>query len=294
MNLFSISQLSQFSGVKQHTIRIWEKRYDALTPTRSQGNTRYYNNNQLRRLLNIVSLMQLNYKISQLGSMPDADLYKMIEKSANDKVPVNIEYSILHLTRAGLTYDEMQFDKIFSHCILSYGLKETYKKVLYPMLVRTGLMWSCNTMPPANEHFITNLLRQKIATAIDSLPHPIIGSDTWLLFLPEDEFHEIGLLFAHYLIRFSGKRVIFLGANIPLDSLAAAIKDAQANKLLFFLVHRNAAKRLQEYLNKLNKIITGKEIYVAASETLIRQIKLPKKIKWLQSADELENALLDV
>src|ERR1044072_411895 len=120
MNLFSISQLAQFSGVKQHTIRIWEKRYNAFSPTRSEGNTRYYSNDQLRRLLNIVSLMKLNYKISQLGSMPDSELYKIVEKTNYSDLPVEVEYFILHLTRAGLSYDEMQFDKIFSHCLLRY------------------------------------------------------------------------------------------------------------------------------------------------------------------------------
>jgi hypothetical protein len=292
MNLFSISQLAQFSGIKPHTIRVWEKRYHALHPARSEGNTRYYNNNQLRRLLNIVSLMQLNYKISQLGSMPDDELYKIIEKTAYAGVPEGAEYFVLHLTRAGLSYDEQQFDKIFSHCILRYGLTETYKNILYPMMMRTGLMWSCNTMPPANEHFITNLIRQKISTAIDSLPHPAINSETWLLFLPEDEFHEIGLLFAHYVIRCSGRKVIYLGTNVPVDSLFTAAKDAQANKLLLFLVHRNATKKLQDYLNRVNKLSTGKEIYVAAGEDLIKYIKLPKKVQWLQSSQHLENVLL--
>jgi hypothetical protein len=292
MNLFSISQLAQFSGIKPHTIRVWEKRYHALNPTRSEGNTRYYNNNQLRRLLNIVSLMQLKYKISQLGSMPDNELYKIIEETTYHDVPEGVEYFVLHLTRAGLSYDELQFDKIFSHCILRYGLTETYKNILYPMMIRTGLMWSCNTMPPANEHFITNLIRQKILTAIDSLPHPAVNSETWLLFLPEDEFHEIGLLFAHYVIRFSGRKVIYLGTNMPVDFLSTAAKDAQANKLLLFLVHRNTTKKLQEYLNKINKSLTGKEIYVAAGEDLMAHIKLPKKVQWLQSEEDLENVLL--
>lgn len=291
MNLFSISQLAQFSGVKQHTIRIWEKRYNALTPTRSEGNTRYYSNNQLRRLLNIVSLMKFDYKISQLGSMPDDQLHKIIENTAYTNLPEAVEYFVLHLTRAGLSYDEIQFDKIFSHCILRYGMKETYLKIVYPMLERVGLMWSCNAMPPANEHFITNLFHQKILTAIDSLPHAAQGSETWLLFLPEDEYHETGLLFAHYLIRFSGRRVIYLGASVPLESLPAAVKDAKAQQLLLFLVHRNSVKKLQEYLNKLNKVSANIELYVAANEGLIKQLKLSKKMKWLHSAEDLEKVL---
>jgi hypothetical protein len=294
MDLFSISQLSQLSGIKPHTIRIWEKRYNALTPTRSQGNTRYYGNDQLRRLLNIVSLLELNYKISQLGSMTDEQLYKIIEKTSYMSLPGTADYFVLHLTRAGLSYDEPLFDKMLSHCLLRYGMKETYLRIIYPMLARVGLMWSCNNMPPAIEHFISNLLRQKILTAIDSLPHANLHNDVWLLFLPEDEFHEMGLLFAHYLIRFSGRKVIYLGANVPFDSLAAAIHDSKASKLLLFFVHRNLTGKTEDYLNKLSKIFPAKQLFVCGSQKLMSQLRFPKKIKWLSSVDDLEHQINDV
>ncbi|MDP4283447.1 MAG: MerR family transcriptional regulator [Bacteroidota bacterium] len=294
MNQFSISQLSQFSGIKAHTIRIWEQRYNALEPNRSKGNTRYYDNSQLRRLLNIVSLTECDYKISEIGSLPDQELFELIkELPDNSIVKKPIEYFVSQLLAAGVDYDEPHFEKIFSHCLLRFGMKETYMNVVYPMLVRIGLMWTSDTLAPALEHFISNIIRQKLFTTIDSLPFPKSTSDTWLLFLPENEFHEIGLLFAHYLVRLSGRKSIYLGSNVPLHSLTAVIENTLPKNLLLFLVHHDSPVITQEYLSELNNSFTGKNIYVAGNNNLMGQIKTSKRVHWLQSVKNLEEQFQD-
>jgi DNA-binding transcriptional MerR regulator len=177
---FSISELQQFSGIKAHTIRMWEQRYDALKPHRSEGNTRYYDGQQLRRLLNIVSLRNGDYKISELCTMADKELFDLLEgQIANARQPY--EYFITLIVASALEYDEVTFDKIFSSALLRYGLRETYVSILYPVLVRLGLMWSANTLRPAHEHFITALFRQKLSTAIDSIP-VAASKEVWMLF----------------------------------------------------------------------------------------------------------------
>jgi hypothetical protein len=242
MNNFSISQLQQFSGIKAHTIRIWEQRYNALTPNRSEGNTRYYDDSQLRRLLNIVSLMDSEYKVSELCLMPDEKLFNLIKSKlvSNSVEASSAAYFVSQLIAAGMCYDVAAFEKIFSTSIKKFGIRDTYIKVIYPLLDRIGLMWSCDTMPPAQEHFISNIIRQKLFSAIDELPPAKSLKDTWLLFLPENEFHEIGLLFSYYVIRNAGKRVVYLGSNLPLDTLISAAKDINPSNLLFFLVHNDA------------------------------------------------------
>ncbi len=194
MDSFSISELAQYSGIKSHTIRIWEKRYDALRPDRSAGNTRHYNGKQLKRLLNISSLLDTDYKVSELCAMPDEKLKALHASRFDTAIPVQEEYFVLQLISAALTFDELQFVHVFSHCVLRYGLKDTYMLVLYPALNRIGLMWLSDSLPTASEHFISNLIRQKIFTGIDSLPPAKPGKHSWILFLPENEFHEIGLL----------------------------------------------------------------------------------------------------
>ncbi|MGK2864305.1 MAG: MerR family transcriptional regulator, partial [Chitinophagaceae bacterium] len=143
MNLFSISQLEQFSGIKAHTIRIWEQRYNALKPQRSEGNTRYYDNTQLRRLLNIVSLMNGKYKVSELCSMPDEKLFSLLRNQNEIRSAANEthEYFIAQLIAAGIDFDEILFEKIFSACLLRFGIKHTYTHILSPVLVRIGVLW---------------------------------------------------------------------------------------------------------------------------------------------------------
>lgn len=291
MNLFSISQLSQFSGIKPHTIRMWEQRYNALQPDRSEGNTRYYNNGQLRRLLNIVSLMDSGYKISELGTMNDKKLFDLLEQEQQGENETNPEeFYISQLIAAGMSYDEQHFEKLFSHCLLRFGFKNAYTRVLYPMMSKIGLMWASNSMPPAQEHFITNIIRQKLFTAIDSLPPPATKAETWLLFLPENEFHEIGLLFAHYVIRLTGRKSIYLGANLPLDSLNDSIKDIKPDKLLLFLVRNNLPEESQQFIDTLRSFSPIKIIYLVGSKQLIGSLKMGK-IQWLQSVDDLDKVV---
>ena len=291
MDQFSISQLAQFSGIKAHTIRIWEQRYSALQPHRSEGNTRYYDGLQLRRLLNIVSLMKYNFKVSQLCSMSDEQLFELQKQYHLEAIKDNdFEFFINQLVSAGVNYDEQNFDKFFSHCLLRFGLKKTYVEVLYPVLERIGIMWSINQMPPTKEHYITNLIRQKLFTAIDSLVPERTNEEVWLLFLPENEFHEIGLLFASYLIRSKGQKVIYLGANVPLPLVNQTVEETTVTKLLTFFVHKDLTENIKSYLQDLKRNTGGREIFVASSEK-IETLGI-NGISWMHSVEDLDNAII--
>src|SRR5699024_10017098 len=154
MDSFPISQISQFTGVKPNTIRAWERRYDAVKPERSEGNTRYYSNSQLRRLLNIVRLRE-DYQISKLCSYSDEKLFELIvSQQQNGSSNESDNYFISQLIAAGMDYDEAHFEKVFAHCLLRYSMKAAYIQVVCPILERLGLMWTTNSLYPACEHFI--------------------------------------------------------------------------------------------------------------------------------------------
>ena len=294
MDLFSISQLSRYSGIKPHTIRIWEQRYDALKPTRSEGNTRYYDSEQLRRLLNIVSLTNItNYKISKLCQMSDKKLFEMINEEVDRSIqPENQhEYYISQLIAGAMSFDELHFDNMIMKSLVRYGVKEAYVKVIYPLLLRTGLMWLSDVISPASEHFMSNLLKQKIFAAIDGLPPVKPTVDKWLLFLKEDEFHEIGLLFANYMIRLSGRQVVYLGSNVPLASLTQAIRTIQPDYLLFFIIRNDAADITENYGQQLIRSFTGKKIFVAGDSQILSQLHMGEKIRQLRTAEDLEKVL---
>lgn len=293
MDYFSISQLSQFSGIKPHTIRIWEQRYNALKPVRSEGNTRIYDNNQLRRLLNIVSLSEENYKISELCSMPDVALFNLIKTlKLKKESPGTYEYFISQLMSAAIDLNENYLEQIFSNCLLHYGMKGTYTEVLCPLLIRMGLMWSTDTLPPAHEHYISNFIRQKLYCAINHLPPAQGDKYEWLLFLPENEFHETGLLFSHYLIRLSGRKSFYLGSNVPLSSAVAAARITRPSKILVYKVHRNLPEQITEYINELASLFKTKEIYIGGNEQILENISSNKKINPITSVSRLEQILL--
>jgi MerR family transcriptional regulator, light-induced transcriptional regulator len=292
MNQFSISQLSQFSGIKPHTIRIWEQRYNALKPHRSEGNTRYYDGSQLRRLLNIVSLSGAGTKISRLCTMSDEELFKLrAEYEENAALSKDYEYFINQLIAGGMSYDETNFEKAFSHCLLRFGLQKTYVEIIFPMLDRIGLMWSVNNIPPSQEHYISNLLRQKMFTAIDSMPPVDDEEEKWLLFLPEDEFHELGLLFSNYYLRSKGKYVIYLGANVPLSSVAHTLNDVNIDNFLLFMVHRNEPENISAYLKELREIVQERKIFIAGSGITLEETSKDKAIVRLTTVDDLEREI---
>lgn len=290
MDHFSISELSRLSGIKAYTIRIWEKRYQALSPDRTEGNTRVYNNKQLRRLLNIAGMMELGYKVSDLCAMSDVALFRLVQEKKEHLAEGLEGFFISQLISSGFTYDEPHFTSVFAQCVARFGVKDAYVKVLYPMLQRIGILWNSDRINPGNEHFITNLLRQKILTAIDMLSSPVDTADTWMLFLPENEFHETGLMIAHYLIRHSGQRSVYLGANVPQDALKAAAEGIRPNKVLFFFVQGNTKEELNRYLRSVAVCVKHAHIY-AAGKQLIGQLSAPRRTQFLESVADLEKLL---
>jgi methanogenic corrinoid protein MtbC1 len=292
MNQFSISDLSRYSGIKPHTIRMWEQRYQALKPARTEGNTRYYDNSQLRRLLNITSLLESHYKVSELCVMPDETLFRLVEQQ--NRITPETEphgYFINQLLAAGISYDEIHFDKIFSHCLVRYGMQLTYTEVISPLLERIGLMWASDTIRPGEEHFISHLLQQKLHAAIDMMPPPSDNSSIWMLFLPEDEYHEIGLLYAYYLIRLAGFKAIYLGSNVPASSLDSAISTANPHNLLFFNVHGLPQEEVQDYVDNLSKSHPQRKIFLAGRFSRLQDLVASKNVRWLTNSLDLEKVL---
>lgn len=293
MDVFSISDLQQYSGVKAHTIRIWEQRYNALKPHRTEGNTRFYDGTQLRRLLNIVSLMDSEFKVSELCSMTDIEHFKLIDERMKFASLENPHYNdfVNQLISSGMAYNETHFEKTFSNCLLRFGMRETYLEIVYPMLVTLGLMWSKSSLMPSQDHFISNLVRQKLLTAVDALPPPVSDENAWLLYLPENELHEIGLLFANYLLRSSGVKVIYLGANLPFDALKHAVNEAKPSNLLFFFIHLDSPENIQNYINTLSTEFSETKLYISGNVQLINMLKLEKKAKHLDSVGTLEGII---
>jgi DNA-binding transcriptional MerR regulator len=293
VNSFSIAELSNLSGIKAHTIRMWEQRYNALSPSRSAGNVRTYNDMDLRRLLNIVSLMNDGLKVSELCEMPDNRLNKLIGELYVSEIDEDPDRFVSQLIAAGMEFNEASFQNILSHCFLRFGVKNAYRRIIYPLLNRVGLMWAADVLPPAHEHFISNLIRQKLFTAIDSLTLPANEAKKWLLFLPENEYHEMGLIFSQYVLRQHGEKVFYLGASVPLHTISIACENINPDAILLFFVHNDLPENTHSYLLDLSRISGNATIYISGNKNLAGLLQLGKNMKWLPEIEDLERDLLE-
>jgi DNA-binding transcriptional MerR regulator len=287
---YSISDLEKLSGVQSHTIRIWEQRYQALTPHRSAGNTRYYDDEQLRRLLNLVTLNHAGIKISQACALSDVEINTIIQQTIDQSRATTgeFEHYINQLLIDGLAYNELAFNKLLSQVIKQHHLNKAYEQVIYPLLNRLGMMWQQDKICPAQEHFLSNLIRQKLFSVIDGLPSGNQLGSTWLLFLPEDEGHDIGLLFAKYVLRNAQQKVIYLGSHVPVSSLKLAIKDNQIDHLLLFMTHARLVHDAQHYIDELAIQFNSGQIHLAGNSRLLSELHLPDHVNWFKSISDLE------
>ncbi|MCF8449145.1 MAG: MerR family transcriptional regulator [Taibaiella sp.] len=252
MVAYQINDLERLTGIKAHTIRIWEKRYDLIRPDRTDTNRRYYNDNQVRKLLNVTTLLSYGHKISKIASYTDEELHQHIEHQFPGVSHAYIGY-INDLVSSMLAYDENGFEKVFSAAVLRMGLFDTMLHVVYPFLNKTGVLWSINKSVPVQEHFASCIIRRKLMSATDGLLVSDKVPKKFLLFLPPDEWHEIGLLFANYIIRSKGFYTVYLGQNVPAENISKIVAAVKPQYMLAFFV----ASRPQEELDTLLKGYAG-------------------------------------
>ena len=198
MSTYSIAQIETITGIKAATLRKWETRYNFFETQRTDTNIRYYTDSQLKKLLNISVLMRNGYKISKIDKMSDEDIHRTIEDSL---IESKAEDEISALIISMLEMDESKFDRVIKSQILKNGLFSTITKIIYPFLHQVGVLWGINKVIPAQEHFVSSLIKQKIFSSIDLLPIPNNDAPSIVMFLPDGEHHEIGLLLAYYIAK---------------------------------------------------------------------------------------------
>ncbi len=220
MAVYSIKELESLSGIKAHTIRIWEKRYNLIEPYRTTTNIRYYTDQELKKILNVAMLNRHGIKISNIARLSDKEMKEEILRVARSNP--NLENTIDSLIISMIDMDEIKFNSIVNKTISKYGFTAAFINVVYPFLEKIGVLWMAGDVSPAQEHFVSNLIRQKIISAVDNFSHVFNPrAQKFLLFLPEGEWHEIGLLFALYLLKEAGHDVIYLGQSVPYSDVLA-------------------------------------------------------------------------
>ncbi len=293
MICYSINDLEKLTGIKAHTIRMWEKRYKIIFPRRTQTNIRYYENDDLRRLLNISTLNKHGHKISKIAQMDD----ETIREKVMDINGAHSDHDALikNLIVAMISFSEESFEHILNSAILKIGFEQTVVKILYPFLEKIGVLWQVGSINPAQEHFIVNLIRQKMIIAIDGQSNtPSQDSKSFLLFLPEQEFHELGLLFYNFLIKKNGHKVVYLGQSVPFCDVEEVVRVREVDYLFTYFVAALRKQELPEYIQKLSASFPDKKIFVTGLQVRDEQIALPKNILFVKNTEAFKDLLKEI
>lgn len=263
---YSIAQAERLTGIKAHTLRIWERRYDFLVPERTETNIRYFSDAQLRKLLNVSILLKNNYRISSIAGMSDDSINTMVGDILCQEGTENEEI-IKALILAMLEMEETEFNRVFNRLVLRSGLLHTVTHVVYPFLAQVGVLWGTNKVLPAQEHFASNLIRQKIISAIETLAQPARNAPKIIFFLLENESHEIGLLLGAFIAKDLGWRVYYLGQNVPSPDIEMTVELLDPDLLMtMFLAprHNKSDKTLCRLIedHKIPLLYSGNQTYL--------------------------------
>lgn len=292
MQEFTIKDLENFTGIKAHTIRIWEQRYGLLAPDRTDTNIRKYTDKDLKFLLNVSLLTNLGYKISQIAGMSDDQMRETISRHVAAQQP---EHHFLHMLKISmLNYDEELFNEVVEKYIEENGLERTFKEVIIPFMKQIGILWQANVICPAQEHFISSMVRQKIFAKIDSMPPmPKSTAAPYILYLPELEIHELSLIMMHYLLKLRGHRSIFLGQSVPFEDLLQVHQRlGQVNFVSIFTTNPSTVL-VPDYLKKIANTFadTGCQFFLTGNNLHGIKSPDPSVINIFSNSEELAKNL---
>ncbi len=276
MNAFTIKDLENLSGIKAHTIRIWEQRYSFLHPQRTDTNIRYYSNEELKTILNIALLNKYGFKISHINKMSNEEMKeKMISFT---QIQAQYERLVNDLIISMIDMNVEEFEAILDSFIMSKGIEKAIIQIVFPFLERIGILWITNHINAGQEHLVTNIIRQKLIMGIETTNTPILNIKSVLLFLPEGEHHELGILFTYFLLKSRGIKVIYVGANVPLKDVEFV---ANFKKPTFIYAHLTSLAHnfnFEKFLISMHNRIPDIDLVVSGAVTQNYKKRIPPNV----------------
>jgi len=275
MGNYSIDQFSSITGITKFVLRTWDNRYDYLKANRSETNIRIYTDEMIVRALNTNYLLENGYKISKISKISEMELIKIIDEIKVNQIEGKENYYINQLIISTLEFNTSKFNNVFEEGVSDFGIIGFYKKVILSTLNRIGILWLTNRIAPSQEHFLSENIKQKLIVASDFYFKRENLKQTWLLFLPENEFHEIGILFARFLLVKNGFNVVYLGANLPYDSLKQVNQGLKIDNTLMFSVANSSLINISHTIEHIESNFKNSNNYIISS--FITPKMIPKK-----------------
>lgn len=286
---YSIKDLEVLSGIKAHTIRIWEKRYNLLNPDRTDTNIRLYSDADLRRILNVSMLVNNGFKISKVAVWEEAAIKNAVLKVSQGKTS-ETDYVDRMLVQM-LNFDNEGFYKLSSEIINKLGLEVAVTQVFFELFKRIGTYWQVGSIFPAQEHYVTSIFRQKMIAEIDKLGITNTRNSTILFFLPEKEMHEMSLLFYSYLAIKSGYNVIYLGQLVPFEDLGKIQTLVKIDYVFTAFINSISTEELENYLDVLKRTFHDQKVFITGWQLQDKNPVLPRNVKIVKDYHEFKKYL---
>ena len=291
MGNYSIDQFSSITGITKFVLRTWENRYAYLKANRSETNIRIYNDEMIVRALNTNYLLEAGYKISKISKISEIELIKIVDEIKVNQIEGKENYYINQIIISTLEFSTSKFNKVFEEGVLEFGILDFYKKVILTTLNRVGILWLTNKIGPSQEHFLSENIKQKLIVASDIYLNQENTKQTWLLFLPEKEFHEIGLLFARFILVKNGFNVIYLGSNLPHESLNQVNEKIKIDNTLMFSVSNSSLININSTIEYLESNFQSTKNYIVTKEITNKMISKKSKINILRDVNSFINII---
>jgi len=288
-SFYSIKDLEVLSGIKAHTIRIWEKRYNLLEPKRTGTNIRYYCDEDLRKILNVSMLVKHGKKISKVAEWGSERIRDEI--LSMEAVSKNRQDFIGSLIVSMVNFDEESVNGLLNLAIDTFGFEDAFVKVIFPFFEKVGFYWQVGSIFPAQEHYVSNLVRQKIIAEMERLSNQATRNETILFFLHEAERHELSLLFYSVVALAGGYRVLYLGQNVPIEDLRSLQRKRNTDFAFTVFLNSIDKEQLQDYLISLAEIFPGKRVFITGRQVAIHKPSLPRKYKVVASLNDFRKFL---
>ena len=285
MHSFTIKDLENLSGIKAHTIRIWEQRYSFLKPNRTGTNIRFYSNEELKKILNVALLNKYGFKISHIDKMNDAEICEKI-LALNQQEALQ-ERIVNTLIKNMIDLDIETFEQVLDDFIIARGIERTIAQIIFPFLEKLGILWLTNHINPAQEHLVTNIIRQKLIVGIESVNSTIRINRSVLLFLPETEYHELGLLFMNYMLKNKGVDTIYLGCSVPLRDVEYVAGIKKPDYIYTHLTSVGAKFNFDKFITTLARNFPKTQVIIAGQLTPVCEKKIQPPIRLKRSYGEV-------
>ena len=285
MNSFTIKDLENLSGIKAHTLRIWEQRYNFLKPNRTFTNIPYYSNDELKKILNIALLNKYGYKISHIDKMSEAEIKEKLVSL--NQLEAQQERIVNDLIKNMVDLDMENFEVTLDKFIMVRGVERAITQIIFPFLEKIGILWLTNHINPAQEHLVSNIIRQKLIVGIESVTSSVKVNKSVVLFLPEGEYHELGLLFIYYMLKSRGVQVIYLGSSIPMKDVAYVVNLKKPDLLFSHLTTVGTNFNFDRFLSNMSKTFPDTPTVISGLLTNTYEKKIHPPIHFKRSFTEM-------